>query len=122
MPGKDVGQALATVGHYNELCAAGYDEGFCKNSKYLWPVQDDPFCASHMGIGLCLTTMGGACTPTTKRVRTTTTSALSPVFFACGNIQGNRFAVKYPFKLSGASHAMAMYYGYVAGKNAAAGL
>ena len=36
---------------------------------------------------------------------------------AC-NIQGNRFATEYPIGLKGVSHSMAMYYGYVAGKNA----
>lgn len=121
IPGMDVEQALASVEHYNELCAAGYDEDFCKNAKYLWPVQDGPFYASRMGIGLCLTTMGGLYSDNDARVYNNDKRVI-PGLFACGNIQGNRFAVKYPFKLSGASHAMAMYYGYVAGKNAAAGL
>lgn len=35
-----------------------------------------------------------------------------------GNVQGNRFATEYPIGLKGVSHSMAMYYGYVAGKNA----
>ena len=34
------------------------------------------------------------------------------------NVQGNRFATEYPIGLKGVSHSMAMYYGYVAGKNA----
>ncbi len=121
IPGMDVEQALASVEHYNELCAAGYDEDFCKQSKYLWPVQDGPFYASRMGIGLCLTTMGGLYSDNEARVYNNDKHVIAGLY-ACGNIQGNRFAVKYPFKLSGASHAMAMYYGYVAGKNAAAGL
>ena len=45
-----------------------------------------------------------------------------PGLYAPGNIQGSRFAIKYPFRLSGHSHAMAMFYGKVAGENAAAGL
>ncbi len=113
--------ALESVAHYNELCAAGYDDDFCKQSKYLWPVQDGPFYASRMGIGLCLTTMGGLYSDNEARVYDNDKHAI-PGLYACGNIQGNRFAVKYPFKLSGASHAMAMYYGYIAGQNAAAGL
>lgn len=44
-----------------------------------------------------------------------------PGLYCSGNSQGDRFAVNYPFKLSGASHAMAMFYGKVAGENAAAG-
>ena len=121
IPGMDVEQALASVEHYNELCAAGYDEDFCKNPKYLWPVQDGPFYASRMGIGLCLTTMGGLYSDNDARVYNNDKKII-PGLYACGNIQGNRFAVKYPFKLSGASHGMAMYYGYVAGQNVAQGL
>ncbi len=113
--------ALASVERYNELCDAGYDDDFCKQEKYLWPVVDGPFYASRMGIGLCLTTMGGLYPDSDAHVYDRDKKVLGGLY-ACGNIQGNRFAVKYPFKLSGASHAMAMYYGYVAGKNAAQGL
>ena len=41
-----------------------------------------------------------------------------PGLYVAGNIQGNRFATEYPIGLKGVSHSMAMYYGYVAGKNA----
>ncbi len=40
--------------------------------------------------------------------------------YVAGNVQGDRFAVQYPIALKGASHSMALYYGYVAGKNAVA--
>ena len=46
---------------------------------------------------------------------------VDPLLFyknVCGNIQGNRFAVQYPIGFKGVSHGLAMYYGYVAGKNA----
>ena len=72
-----------------------------------------------MGIGLMLTTMGGLCSDEHVHVLTPDYQVI-PGLYACGNIQGDRFAVKYPFKLSGASHAMAVYYGKVAGENAAA--
>ena len=117
----DKAQALKSVERYNELCTAGYDDDFCKQEKYLWPVLDGPFYASRMGIGLCLTTMGGLYSDCEARVYNNDKKVI-PGLYAAGNCQGNRFAVKYPFKLSGASHAMAMFYGYVAGKNAAQGL
>ena len=41
-----------------------------------------------------------------------------PGLYVAGNVQGNRFATEYPIGLKGVSHSMAMYYGYVAGKNA----
>ena len=37
-----------------------------------------------------------------------------------GNMQGSRFAVEYPICLKGVSVSMCIFYGYVAGKNAAA--
>ena len=110
--------ALASVEHYNELCDAGRDEDFGKREKYLWPVVDGPFYAQRTGIGLALTTMGGLASDEYAHVISTERQVI-PGLYVSGNIQGDRFAVKYPFKLSGASHAMAMYYGYVAGKNAA---
>lgn len=37
-----------------------------------------------------------------------------------GNMQGSCFAVEYPICLKGVSVSMCIFYGYVAGKNAAA--
>ncbi|MEE8716626.1 MAG: FAD-binding protein [Coriobacteriales bacterium] len=113
--------ALESVERYNQMCANGYDEDFNKQKKYLYPVQDGPFYAERFGIGLCLTTMGGLSSDEDAHVISTERKII-PGLYCAGNIQGDRFAVKYPFKLSGASHAMAMYYGYVAGKNAAQGV
>lgn len=114
----DAEQATKSVERYNELCNAGYDEDFGKQEKYLFPVVDGPFYAQRMGIGLMLTTMGGLCSDENSHVLTPDYQVI-PGLYACGNIQGDRFAVKYPFKLAGASHAMAVYYGNVAGKVAA---
>ena len=71
-----------------------------------------------LGIVLCLTTMGGLYSDKEARVYDNDKHVI-PGLYAAGNIQGNRFALKYPFKLSGASHAMAMFYGHVAGENVA---
>lgn len=45
-----------------------------------------------------------------------------PGLYVAGNIQGSRFAAEYPITLKGVSHSMAMYYGYVAAKNAVKGV
>lgn len=119
--GMEVETALASVERYNELCASGVDEDFGKQAKYLFPVQDGPFYAQRMGVGLCLTTMGGLSSDEYAHVISTERKPI-PGLYVSGNSQGDRFAVKYPFKLSGASHAMALYYGKVAGENAAAGI
>lgn len=119
--GMDVDAAVKSVARYNELCDAGVDEDFGKKAKYLWPVADGPFYAQRMGMGLCLCTMGGLSSDEEAHVLDVDHNVI-PGLYVSGNAQGDRFAVKYPFKLSGTSHCMAMYYGKVAGENAAAGL
>ncbi len=128
--GMDVEAALATVEHYNELCAAAEgldpqdttaDTDFAKKAKYLFPLQDGPFYAQRMGVGLCLVMMGGLESNEEAQVLDVERHVI-PGLYAAGNSQGSRFVLKYPFRLSGHSHAMAMFYGKVAGENAAAGL
>jgi hypothetical protein len=41
-----------------------------------------------------------------------------PGLYVAGNVQGSRFAAEYPITLKGVSHSLAMFYGYIAGKNA----
>lgn len=118
--GMNVENALATVEHYNELCAKGVDEDYAKQKKYLFPLTDGPFYAQRMGVGLCLVIMGGLESDAEAHVLDLERQVI-PGLYASGNIQGSRFAIKYPFRLSGHSHAMAMFYGRVAGENAAAG-
>ena len=119
--GMDAAAAVESVARYNEICASGVDTDFGKKAKYLWPVQDGPFYAQRMGLGLLLCTMGGLSSDENAHVLTADHEII-PGLYVSGNAQGNRFAVKYPFKLSGTSHCMAMYYGKVAGENAAAGI
>ena len=84
-------------------------------------MQDGPFYAQRTGQGLCLCTMGGLCSDENAHV-ISREHHIIPGLYVSGNAQGDRFAMKYPFKLSGTSHCMAMYYGKVAGENAAAGI
>ncbi len=119
--GMDAKAAVESVKRYNEMCAKGVDEDFGKKAKYLLPVQDGPFYAQRTGQGLCLCTMGGLCSDENAHVISRERQII-PGLYVSGNAQGDRFAVKYPFKLSGTSHCMAMYYGKVAGENAAAGI
>ena len=80
--------ALDSIQRYNELAKAGYDEDFHKPASRMWAVENDA------------------------------DRNVIPGLYVAGNIQGNRFATEYPIGLKGVSHSMAMYYGYVAGKNA----
>lgn len=42
-----------------------------------------------------------------------------PGLYVAGNVQGSRFAHQYPISMPGCSVGFALFYGYVAGKNAA---
>ena len=128
--GMDVEAAIETITHYNEMCAAAEgldpydtsaDSDYHKKAKYLWPVVDGPFYAQRMGVGPCLVMMGGIESNTEAQALDIDHMPV-PGLFVAGNIQGNRFAVKYPYRLAGHSHAMAMFYGKVAGENAAKGM
>ena len=127
IPGMNVENALAEVAEYNKMCeaAAGLDSQdtsadtrYAKKAKYMTPVVDGPFYAQRMGVGLCLVMMGGLESNADAQVLDVERQVI-PGLYASGNIQGSRFVLKYPFRLSGHSHAMAMFYGKVAGENAA---
>ena len=94
-----------SVERYNELCAAGVRRGLREEGEV--PVAravDGPFYAQRMGMGLCLCTMGGLSSDEEAHVLDTDHEVI-PGLYVSGNAQGDRFAVKYPFKLSGTSHA-----------------
>jgi len=117
----DKGEALKSIARYNELVAKGFDEDFNKEPKYLKPLEAGPFYAQLTGTALCLVCMGGLVSDKEAHVLDNDRQII-PGLYAGGNIQGSRFAVKYPFKLGGTSHCMAMFYGYIAGQNAAKGV
>jgi fumarate reductase flavoprotein subunit len=117
----DKNAALAAVARYNEMVAQGFDEDFGKNPRYLSAVNAGPFYAMKVVVSQTLVMMGGLCSDKEAHVLDTNFQVI-PGFYVAGNIQGNRFAFKYPFKFGGCSHCIAMFYGYVAGKNIAAGV
>ena len=118
--------ALASIEHYNELCHNGVDTDYGKVAKRMIPVEKPPFfCDRYLGDGSNnfvghLVTMSGLESDEECHVYDTDMDII-PGLYACGNVQGNRFAVIYPEVLQGHSIAMAMTFGYLAGKNAAEG-
>ncbi len=119
--------ALASIARYNELCHAGVDSDYGKCAKRMIPVETPPFfCDRYAGDGTSrgvghLVTMSGLESDEECRVYGEDMEPI-PGLYAAGNVQGNRFAVIYPEVLQGHSIAMAMTFGYIAGKNAAAGV
>lgn len=109
--------ALDSIQRYNELAKAGYDEDFHKPSSRMWAVENGPFYADKFTTALLLVCIGGLESDEDCHTFDADRNVI-PGLYVAGNIQGNRFATEYPIGLKGVSHSMAMYYGYVAGKNA----
>lgn len=109
--------ALDSIQRYNELAKAGYDEDFHKPASRMWAVENGPFYADKFATALLLVCIGGLESDEDCHTFDADRNVI-PGLYVAGNIQGNRFATEYPIGLKGVSHSMAMYYGYVAGKNA----
>ena len=109
--------ALDSIQRYNELAKAGYDEDFHKPASCMWAVENGPFYADKFTTALLLVCIGGLESDEDCHTFDADRNVI-PGLYVAGNIQGNRFATEYPIGLKGVSHSMAMYYGYVAGKNA----
>ena len=109
--------ALDSIQRYNELAKVGYDEDFHKSASRMWAVENGPFYADKFTTALLLVCIGGLESDEDCHTFDADRNVI-PGLYVAGNIQGNRFATEYPIGLKGVSHSMAMYYGYVAGKNA----
>ena len=109
--------ALDSIRRYNELAKAGYDEDFHKPASRLFAVENGPFYADKFTTALLLVCIGGLESDEDCHTFDADRNVI-PGLYVAGNVQGNRFATEYPIGLKGVSHSMAMYYGYVAGKNA----
>ena len=118
--------ALASIARYNELAAKGYDEDFNKVPSRLMPVDTAPFYADMFSTAIMLVCIGGlesdedchTFTEITDEQGRQVCGDIIKGLYVAGNMQGGRFGLQYPIGLKGVSHAMAMYYGKVAGENA----
>ena len=109
--------ALESIQRYNQLAKDGYDEDFHKPASRMWALENGPFYADKFTTALLLVCIGGL--ESDENCHTFDADRnIIPGLYVAGNVQGNRFATEYPIGLKGVSHSMAMYYGYVAGKNA----
>ena len=122
--------ALASIARYNELAAKGYDEDFNKVPSRLMPVDTAPFYADMFSTAIMLVCIGGLESDEdchtffelTDEQGRQVCGDIIPGLYVAGNMQGGRFGLQYPIGLKGVSHAMAMYYGKVAGENAVNGI
>mgnify|MGYP004486019863 FL=1 len=109
--------ALESIRRYNQLAKDGYDEDFHKPASRMWALENGPFYADKFTTALLLVCIGGLESDENCHTFDADRNVI-PGLYVAGNVQGNRFATEYPIGLKGVSHSMAMYYGYVAGKNA----
>lgn len=109
----------AEVQRYNEICAQGYDVDYGKDSRRLFPVAEPPFYACEFGSAGMLVLMGGLRTDLDLHVLDADNNPI-PGLYATGNNMGGRFLVEYPVTVAGISLGMALCFGRLAGKNAAA--
>ena len=109
--------ALESIQRYNQLAKDGYDEDFHKPASRMWALENGPFYADKFTTALLLVCIGGPESDENCHTFDADRNVI-PGLYVAGNVQGNRFATEYPIGLKGVSHSMAMYYGYVAGKNA----
>lgn len=113
----DKDTALKSIERYNELCHIGKDEDFGKPAKRMFPLEKGPFYAVKMTTAAMLVCIGGL--ESDEECHTFDSDRnIIPGLYVAGNIQGSRYSVEYPISLKGVSHSTAVFYGYVAGKNA----
>ena len=126
----DVAQTMKEqIERYNELCEKGKDEDFGKAAERMFALNTPPFYAIRYEVSggpsddthnalRCLVTMSGLSTNQHAQVLDANLHVL-PGLYAIGNTQGGRFLGDYPATLAGASHSLAMTYGYLTGKHLA---
>jgi fumarate reductase flavoprotein subunit len=103
------------------MAEQGENLDFGKTPSRMWALKKGPFYADQFECALLLVIIGGLESDEECRTFDGDRNRI-PGLYVAGNIQGSRFAAEYPITLKGVSHSMAMYYGYVAGKNAVQGI
>lgn len=118
IPDIDQETAKASIERYNEVCHSGKDEDFGKEPTRLFALENPPFYACALTPALNLANMDGLESDEDCHTFDQDRNVI-PGLYAAGNVQGNRFALQYPISTPGCSVGLALFYGYVAGKNAA---
>lgn len=111
---------VESIKRYNELCAAGVDEDFGKDTLNMVPIDEPPFYvapSSNAGTGTAgLVTLAGLMTNENLVVIRPDYTEVKNLY-AVGNCLGQRYGNAYSTPTAGVSIGMAMTYGRIAGKN-----
>ena len=109
---------LKEIEHYNELCHAGVDSDYGKDSVYMIPIEKAPFyggtgSASHNANPM-MVTMSGLVTDETQNVLDRDWKPIEGLY-ASGNCLGGRYGLGYSTPFAGNSVGMAITHGWIAG-------
>ena len=114
---------LESIAHYNELCAAGADADYGKDSSAMIPVDEPPFYGIKGSVGSrsaspSMVTMSGLMTDKHLNVMNEEYAPIKGLY-ACGNSLGGRYGTGYSTPCAGNSIGMAGTHGRLAGKEVA---
>lgn len=115
---------IASINHYNELCAAGADTDFGKDPTAMIPVDEAPFFGIKGNLGNrsaspSMVTMSGVMTDPTQNVLKVDYTPIKGLYTA-GNSLGGRYGTGYSTPCAGNSIGFAVTHGRLAGKNVVA--
>ena len=108
---------VAAVQRYNEMCAAGRDDDYGKDSRVLFALDTPPYMGVVAGpdhVGGVMVTLGGLMSDKHCNVLD---SAMDPIpgLYAAGNCLGQRFGTAYFSPVPGVSIGCALTLGYCLG-------
>lgn len=113
----DAATAKATIERYNELCEAGEDVDFYKESHFLFPIKQGPFYATRVAPGL-LAVVGGIHISDNFEVLDAENNPIEGLY-AIGNCSGDMYAYDYPINVQGNSHGRCLVEGKCLGEQLA---
>lgn len=112
----DEATIVASIEHYNELCATGMDTEFGKRAKYLVPIEEGPFYAVPRGANSVPAILGGLIVDENQQCLDSDGNPIEG-FFAAGNASGQFYGgVDYPMDIEGLSVGRAITSGFVTGR------
>ena len=113
----DADAAKASIERYNELCKAGEDTDFFKESHFLFPIEEGPFYATRVAPGL-LAVVGGIHISDEFAVLDAQDRPIEGLY-AIGNCSGDMYAYDYPINVQGNSHGRCLVEGKCLGEQLA---
>ncbi len=115
----DAEQLKSTVDRYNDLCKKGVDEDFGKPADKMVPIEGDKYYAIKLNPSVTVT-FSGIVTDTDSHVVDANNTPIKGLYAAGETAFPGLFGTEYPG--CGVAITSGVYYGRVAGENAAKGL